>query len=148
LTFAVFGCGGTQEPASLVIDLRTVGEVQWSMPVQYTAFDRAREPVLDLTLGHYGLPNKFRIPAGSYTLKVGWTGCPRTAVRLEDLDGDILVTASGGAVTLRGLGDGSTTRIGAGRTGLAQLERPGLFVASARRVTFIPMREVLRRLSR
>jgi hypothetical protein len=69
------------------------------------------------------------------------------AVRLEDLDGDILVTAWGGAVTLRRLGDGSTTRIGAGRTGLAQLERPGLFVASARRVTFMPMREVLRRLS-
>jgi hypothetical protein len=68
------------------------------------------------------------------------------AVRLEDLDGDILVTAWGGAVTLRRLGDGSTTRIGAGRTGLAQLERPGLFVASARRVTFMPMREVLRRL--
>jgi hypothetical protein len=69
------------------------------------------------------------------------------AVRLEDLDGDILVTAWGGAVTLRRLGDGSTAMIGAGRTGLAQLERPGLFVASARRVTFIPMREVLRRLS-
>jgi hypothetical protein len=68
------------------------------------------------------------------------------AVRLEDLDGDILVTAWGGTVTLRRLGDGSTTRIGAGRTGLAQLERPGLFVASGRRVTFIPMRDVLRRL--
>jgi hypothetical protein len=68
------------------------------------------------------------------------------AVRLEDLDGDILVTAWGGTVTLRRLGDGSTTRIGAGRTGLAQLERAGLFVASARRVTFIPMRDVLRRL--
>jgi hypothetical protein len=70
------------------------------------------------------------------------------AVKLEDLEGDILVTASGGAVTLRRLGDGSTTKIGAGRTGLAQLERPGLFVASARRVSFLPMREIVRRLGR
>jgi hypothetical protein len=70
------------------------------------------------------------------------------AVRLEDLEGDILVTAWGGAVTLRRLGDGSTTKIGAGRTGLAQLERPGLFVASARRVSFLPTREVVRRLGR
>jgi hypothetical protein len=68
------------------------------------------------------------------------------AVRLEDLNGDILVTAWGGTVTLRRLGDGRTITIHAGRTGLAQLERPGLFVASARRVTFMPMREVLRRL--
>jgi hypothetical protein len=68
------------------------------------------------------------------------------AVRLEDLSGDILVTAWGGTVTLRRLGDGRTITIHAGRTGLAQLERPGLFVASARRVTFMPMREVLRRL--
>lgn len=68
------------------------------------------------------------------------------AARLEDLDGGILVTAWGGTVTLRRLGDGSTTTIGAGRTGLAQLERPGLFIASARRVTFTPMRDVMRRL--
>jgi hypothetical protein len=68
------------------------------------------------------------------------------AVRLEDLSGDILVTAWGGTVTARRLGDGRTITIHAGRTGLAQLERPGLFVASARRVTFMPMREVLRRL--
>ena len=70
------------------------------------------------------------------------------AVRLEDLEGDILVTAWGGAVTLRRLGDGSTTKIGAVRTGLAQLERPGLFVTSARRVSFLPMREIVRRLGR
>jgi hypothetical protein len=49
-------------------------------------------------------------------------------------------------VKLRRLGDGRTSTIHAGRTGLAQLERPGLFVASARRMTFMPMREVLRRL--
>src|SRR5215217_3125749 len=67
------------------------------------------------------------------------------AVRLEDLEGDILVTAWGGVVTLRRLGDGSTTKIGAGRTGLAQLERPGLFVASGRRVSFLPLREIARR---
>ena len=71
---------------------------------------------------------------------------PFVGGRLEDLDGDILVTASGGTVTLRRLSNGRTTTIHAGRTGLAQLERPGLFVASARRVTFIPMRDVLRRL--
>jgi hypothetical protein len=71
---------------------------------------------------------------------------PFVGGRLEDLDGDILVTASGGTVTLRRLSNGRTTTIHAGRTGLAQLEQPGLFVASARRVTFIPMRDVLRRL--
>jgi hypothetical protein len=69
---------------------------------------------------------------------------PSVGGRLEDLDGDILVTASGGTVTLRRISNGRTTTIHAGRTGLAQLERPGLFVASARRVTFIPMRDVLR----
>jgi hypothetical protein len=71
---------------------------------------------------------------------------PSVSGRLEDLDRDILVTASGGTVTLRRLSNGRTTTIHAGKTGLAQLERPGLFVASARRVTFMPMRDVLRRL--
>lgn len=69
-----------------------------------------------------------------------------SGVRLEDLDRDILVTASGGTVTLRRLGDGSTTTIGAGRPAFAQLEPSGLFVAGSRRVTFTPMRDVLRRL--
>jgi hypothetical protein len=69
-----------------------------------------------------------------------------SGVRLEDLDRDILVTASGGTITLRRLGDGRTSTFHAGRTGLAQLERPGLFLASARRVSFMPMRDVLRRL--
>ena len=69
-----------------------------------------------------------------------------SGVRLEDLDRDILVTASGGTVTLRRLGDGSTTTIRAGRPAFAQLEPSGLFVAGARRVTFTPMRDVLRRL--
>jgi hypothetical protein len=40
------GCGGVSEPASVVVDLRTVGEVQWSMPVQFTASNKAGEPVL------------------------------------------------------------------------------------------------------
>jgi hypothetical protein len=71
---------------------------------------------------------------------------PSVSGRLEDLDRDILVTASGGTVTLRRLSNGRMTTIHAGRTGVAQLEGPGLFVASARRVTFMPMRDVLRRL--
>lgn len=69
-----------------------------------------------------------------------------SGVRLEDLDRDILVTASGGRVTLRRLGDGRTSTFQAGGTGFGQLERPGLFLAGARRVTFIPMRDVRRRL--
>jgi hypothetical protein len=67
-------------------------------------------------------------------------------VRLQDLDGGILVTASADKVTLRRLGDGRTSTLRAGRTAFAQLERSGLFVAGARRVTFTPMRDVLRRL--
>jgi hypothetical protein len=69
-------------------------------------------------------------------------------LRLEDLDHDIVVTALGRTVTLRRLGDGRTTTIRAGGTARAQLEPPGLFVAAGRRVTFTPMREVLRRLGR
>lgn len=68
-------------------------------------------------------------------------------VRLEDLEGDILVTAAGGTVTLRRLGDGRATTIRPGGFARAQLEPPGLFVAAGRRATFTPMREVLRRLS-
>jgi hypothetical protein len=69
-----------------------------------------------------------------------------SAVRLQDLDRDILVTASGATVTLRRLGDGRKTTIRAGGTALAQLESPGLFVAGDRRVTFTPIRDVLRQL--
>lgn len=65
-------------------------------------------------------------------------------LRLEDLQGDILVTASGRTVTLRRLGDGRTRTILAGGIAHAQLEPPGLFVSGARRVTFTPMRDVLR----
>ena len=65
---------------------------------------------------------------------------------LEDLDGGILVTASGRTVTLQRLSNRRTTTIRVGGFAHAQLERPGLFVAAGRRVTFTPMRDVLRRL--
>jgi Tol biopolymer transport system component len=65
-------------------------------------------------------------------------------VRLEDLEGDILVTASGGTVTLRRLGDGRTTTLRTGGTARAQLDRTGLFVAGTHRVTFSPIRQILR----
>ena len=68
-------------------------------------------------------------------------------LKLQDLDRDILVTAAGKTVTLRNLSNGRTSRIRAGGTALAQLERPGLFVAGGRRVTFTPMRDVLHRLN-
>jgi Tol biopolymer transport system component len=70
----------------------------------------------------------------------------RSRLRLEDLDGDILVTASGRRVTLRRLGNGRTITIRKRRLAHAQLERPGLFVAAGARVTFTPRRDVLRRL--
>jgi hypothetical protein len=69
-----------------------------------------------------------------------------SGLRREDLDRDILVTASGGTVTLRRLGGGRTSTIQVGGIARAQLERPGLFVAGGRRVKFTPMRDVLRRL--
>jgi hypothetical protein len=68
-------------------------------------------------------------------------------VRLQDLERDILVTASGSTFTLRRLGNRRTGTIRVNRTTLARLEPPGLFfTAGARRVAFMPMREVLRRL--
>jgi hypothetical protein len=70
--------------------------------------------------------------------------------RLDDLERGIVVIAEGGTVGLRRLPDagGGTGTIRAGRPALAQLERPGLFVAGARRVRFLPMRDVVRRLGR
>jgi Tol biopolymer transport system component len=67
---------------------------------------------------------------------------------LQDLESGILVTASGGTVTLRRLEDGRRTTFQVTGKARAQLERPGLFLAGARRVTFTPMREILRRLRR
>lgn len=68
-----------------------------------------------------------------------------SGVRLQDLHGDILVTAAGGTVTLRKLRAGRMSVLHAGRSARAALEPDGLFVAGARRVTFMPMRDVLRR---
>ena len=67
-------------------------------------------------------------------------------VRLEDLAGGILVTASGGTVTLRKLANGRTTTLHPGGQAHAQLEQPGLYVSGEHLVTFTPMTEVLRRL--
>ena len=68
------------------------------------------------------------------------------AVTLQDLEGDILVTASGKTVTLRKLGNGHTVAFGTVGPAKAALEPPGLYLAGSRRVTFTPMRDVLRRL--
>jgi len=65
---------------------------------------------------------------------------------LQDLDRNILVTASGGTVTLRRLTDNRTSTIHAGGPALAQLEPAGLFVAGGRHVSFTPIRDVLRQL--
>jgi hypothetical protein len=67
-------------------------------------------------------------------------------VKLADLEGDILVTTAGGAATLRRLGRNRMFTFRARGVALAQIERPGLFLAGARGVTFLPMRDVLRRL--
>lgn len=67
-------------------------------------------------------------------------------VRLEDLEGDLLVTSSSGVVTVRRLSDGRTTSFRPGGAASAQLEQPGLFVAGAHRVTFTPMGALVRRL--
>ena len=68
-------------------------------------------------------------------------------ITLDDLEGDLLVTSARDTVTIRRLDDGRTTTFRPGGTALAQLEKPGLFVAGKRRVTFTPMSELLRRLS-
>jgi hypothetical protein len=81
---------------------------------------------------------------GSGELTARFPAAP--GLTLEDLEGDILVTASGRRVTLRRLGYGRTITIRKRRLAHAQLERPGLFVAAGARVTFTPMRDVLRRL--
>ena len=49
-------------------------------------------------------------------------------------------------MTLQTLANGRTTTIRAGGVARAQLEPSGLFVAGYRRLTFTPMRDVLRRL--
>ena len=66
--------------------------------------------------------------------------------RLEDLQSGILVTAAGKTVTLRRLYGGRVATIDTRGVAHAQLEPSGLFVAAGRRVTFMPMADVLRRL--
>jgi hypothetical protein len=66
--------------------------------------------------------------------------------RLEDLKAGILVTANGTTVTLRRLSDGHTSTLFAAGYARARLERPGLFIAGGRRVTFTPMADVRRTL--
>lgn len=68
------------------------------------------------------------------------------SVRLEDLQGELLLTASSTALTIRSLADGRTTTVRTVGAARGQLEAPGLFAAGTRRVAFIPMAEVLRRL--
>ena len=70
---------------------------------------------------------------------------PKT-VSLQDLEGDILVTASGKTVTLRKLGNGHSAIFVTVGPAKAALEKPGLYLAGTSRVTFTPMRDVLRRL--
>jgi hypothetical protein len=84
----------------------------------------------------------YDIPSGDLTARFAVA----KDVRLQDLERDLLVTASTEAVTVRRLSDRCTTTLRVGRTAFAQLESSGLFTAGARRVTFMPMRDVLRRL--
>jgi Tol biopolymer transport system component len=65
---------------------------------------------------------------------------------LQGLQGDILVAAPAEGVILRRLDSGRTITIAAGSGDRARLERPGLFLVGAHRITFTPMRDVLRRL--
>ena len=78
-------------------------------------------------------------------LKTFPVGASARLDRLEDLDHGIVVTAMGRTVTLRRASDGRTIRIRARGMAHAQLEPSGLFVAGARRVTFMPMSDVLKR---
>lgn len=84
----------------------------------------------------------YNTDSGQLTAQFPATG----RLTLEDLDRNILVTASGRTVTLRRLGYGRTITIRKRRLAHAQLEPPGLFVAAGARVTFTPRRELLRRL--
>lgn len=67
-------------------------------------------------------------------------------VKLEDLEGELLVTASNDVVTVRELGAGRTTAFRTDGVAMGKLEEPGLFVAGPHRVTFMPMSALRRRL--
>ena len=68
------------------------------------------------------------------------------AVSVADLRGDILVTTSSSTVTLRRLADGRTFALHTDGAAKAKLTDRGLFLAGTHRVTFMPLRDVLRRL--
>jgi hypothetical protein len=68
------------------------------------------------------------------------------AVKLDDLDRGILVTASGATVTLRRLADGRTVTLRTDGAAKAKLTAAGLFLAGTHRVTFFSLPNVLRRL--
>jgi len=68
------------------------------------------------------------------------------AASLAALDGEVLVTTSASTVTLRRLTDGHTLALHTDGTAKAKLTDRGLFVAGARRVTFMPLDDLLRRL--
>jgi hypothetical protein len=67
-------------------------------------------------------------------------------VRLEDLEGELLVTALHNVVTVRKLGAGRTTSYRTDGVATGQLEQPGLFVAGPHWVTFTAMSTIERRL--
>jgi Tol biopolymer transport system component len=69
---------------------------------------------------------------------------PREA--LAGLEAGILMTESTGGVTLRRLADGRRIALRVPDEGRAQFEPPGLYVATGHRITFTPMRKLLRRL--
>jgi TolB protein len=117
--------------------LTAAGKVLRDFPVEATAAAlsgkrialRTPDTIEVYDTGSGQLTNRFPVPK---------------AVRLADLEGDLLGTASGKTVTLQRLSDGRTTTIRTGGTARAQLEPPGLFVAGGRSVTFTRMRDVLR----
>ena len=77
-----------------------------------------------------------------------WSEVPASAPRpARGFENGIFVTAMRRGVTLRRVRDGRTARIRARGIAHAQLEPSGLFVAGARRVTFMSMRGVLRLLA-
>jgi TolB protein len=68
------------------------------------------------------------------------------AVRLEDLERGILVTAAGATVTLRRLADSRTVTLRTDGAAKAKLTTAGLFLAGTHRVTFLSLPHVLRQL--
>lgn len=107
LALAIFNTGevvpgsgeGEYQAASLAIDLRHVGEPQWSMPLQFTASNRVGQRTLDIPLGHD--LSGIDIPAGSYTFTIGLTGCTRRATIRAGRPAHIVVTLRGSVCSIR-----------------------------------------------